>query len=198
MKTRGVWDDKRQKFSAQETTPGPKKFREDIETLKIEKKPRDVIAHPHVEKKFWPTSLKNSVVAFGRSEWEDETGREGDSGGGRRRGNDDGEGEREREEQTSNNRLARPKEPERADDRAMLADHTFYAATNQQSNDQFAKMLSEALNGTKYVLQCQKSEAKKSEIPSAWQLLTATMSRADAQTLLPISPGQLKKSILVR
>ena len=41
----------------------------------------------------------------------------------------------------------------------------------------------------------QKAEAKKSEIPSAWQLLTATMSRADAQTLLPISPGQLKKSI---
>ena len=68
VKTRGVWDEKRQKFSAQETTPGPKKFREDIETLKIEKKPRDVIAHPHVEKKFWPTSLKNSVVAFGRSE----------------------------------------------------------------------------------------------------------------------------------
>jgi hypothetical protein len=77
----------------------------------------------------------------------------------------------------------------------MLADHTFYAATNQQSNDRFAKMLARALNGTKYVLQCQKSEAKKSEIPSAWQLLTATMSRTDAQTLLPISPGQLKKSI---
>ena len=68
VKTRGIWDEKRQKFSAQETTPGPKKFREDIETLKIEKKPRDVIAHPRVEKKFWPTSLKNSVVAFGRSE----------------------------------------------------------------------------------------------------------------------------------
>jgi hypothetical protein len=200
VKTRGVWDEKRQRFSARDTTPGPKKFREDVENLKIEKKPRDVIAHPHVEKKFWPTTLKNSVVAsFGRSE----SGKtkpvgKGTAAAAARAGvgeDDDGEGEERERRERSNNRLARPKEPERADDRAMLADHTFYAATNQQSNDRFAKMLARALNGTKYVLQCQKSEAKKSEIPSAWQLLTATMSRADAQTLLPISPGQLKKSI---
>ena len=74
-------------------------------------------------------------------------GRRNRSGRGRRRArggvgeDDDGEGEERERRQTSNNRLARPKEPERADDRAMLADHTFYAATNQQSNDRFAKML---------------------------------------------------------
>ena len=108
-----------------------------------------------MEKKFWPTTLKNSVVAsFGRSE-SGKTKPVGKGTAAAARGgvgeDDDGEGEERERRQTSNNRLARPKEPERADDRAMLADHTFYAATNQQSNDRFAKMLARALNGTKSV-----------------------------------------------
>jgi hypothetical protein len=93
-------------------------------------------------------------------------------------------------------RLAATKEQERPDDRALLADHTFYAATNQQSNDRFQKILSRALNGTKFLKQCQKSESKTASlIPSVWQMMTATMSRQDAQSLLPISPSMLKKSI---
>ena len=144
MKTRGVWDDKRQKFSAQETTQGPKKFREDIETLKIEKKPRDVIAHPHVEKKFWPTSLKNSVVALGGAR----VGRRNRSGRGRPKRGVEAEGEdeeqegeeRERGKQATTDWPGRKNRKERTIGQ-YLADHTFYAATNQQSNDRFAKML---------------------------------------------------------
>ena len=62
IRTRGVWDAKSKKFYAQETLPGPKKFKEEIETLKIDRKPKDVLAHPHVERKFWPK------VVLGRSE----------------------------------------------------------------------------------------------------------------------------------
>ena len=191
IRTKGVWDATRKRFYAQETLPGPKKFKEEIETLKIEKKPKDVIAHPHVERKFWPKNLvfgrseSGATKPIGRAAPRNAVGEEGE----------DEEQVRQRRERRQNNRLAGPRDPERADDRAILADHTFYAATNQQSNDRFAKMLIRALNGTKYVKQCQKSEAKKSNIPSAWQLLTTTMSREDAQALLPISPGQLKKSI---
>ena len=198
IRTRGVWDAKSKKFYAQETLPGPKKFKEEIETLKIDRKPKDVLAHPQVERKFWPK------VVLGRSESgaTKPVGKGTPKGGGRGGGagaigEDGGYGEEDEQSRHRRERrqMVRPKEPERADDKAILADHTFYAATNQQSNDRFAKMLLRALNGTKYVLQCQKSEAKKSEIPSPWQLLTVTMSRADAQALLPISAGQLKKSI---
>ena len=116
IRTKGVWDATRKRF-LQETLPGPKKFKEEIETLKIEKKPKDVIAHPHVERKFWPKNLvlgrseSGATKPIGRAAPRNAVGEE-----------EDEEQVRQGRERRQNNRLARPRDPERADDRAIFAD----------------------------------------------------------------------------